>query len=412
MNIKLKKYIDIILILIFSTALYKTHAADASKDFQPLIGFKAYLSLETWSEKNRYNASHFLLVPMYYIYQNNNTSLIKKIDQNMNNFLEKEAKNLKFNITSERLPIWQYLYFVSEYNNLSSRKNMKLNNFLIESVEKNWNSPSWQWGKINAFPTLKEKLEWKLNATENEGYKRALVDEELFFLGVAANLSLSSPKNKILKEINNISLQLFEKKSSFNDEGWLYDVGAFDNYPDYAYAGYTNIKDISSPKPEKNIAIDSSHFFRIPKILLSLQKAYKEDSPEYIVYQKYRIGLENQFFNKVLVIKNNNIYLTNYMDGKNGIFRWEYPTLGKGRGYQPFGLTPSFGMGWWSFLPNTKIKTTYKDYYKQITKNLNIIECNTAMENIIKNKEIENPLLFQNCMYSYNAFLASQLNKF
>ncbi len=32
MNIKLKKYIDIILILIFSTALYKTHAADASKD--------------------------------------------------------------------------------------------------------------------------------------------------------------------------------------------------------------------------------------------------------------------------------------------------------------------------------------------------------------------------------------------
>ena len=119
------------------------------------------------------------------------------------NFLEKEAKNLKFNITSERLPIWQYLYFVSEYNNLSSRKNMKLNNFLIESVEKNWNSPSWQWGKPTGFPTLKEKLEWKLNASKKEGYKRALVDEELFFLGVAANLSLSSPKNKILKEINN-----------------------------------------------------------------------------------------------------------------------------------------------------------------------------------------------------------------
>jgi hypothetical protein len=45
--------------------------------------------------------------------------------------------------------------------------------------------------------------------------------------------------------------------------------------------------------------------------------------------------------------------MTNYMDGENGVYRYNYVTQGVGNGYGPYELSGSFNLGWWSFLGPT-----------------------------------------------------------
>ena len=48
------------------------------------------------------------------------------------------------------------------------------------------------------------------------------------------------------------------------------------------------------------------------------------------------------------------------MDGRNGIFRWEYATQGKSNGYGAFELTGIIHMGWWAFLDTDRVRKIYR----------------------------------------------------
>ncbi|MFW6767587.1 hypothetical protein ACODTQ_14130, partial [Acinetobacter pittii] len=39
----------------------------ADNELNNYLSIKAYLSIPTWDKKERYNSSHFLMVPMHYI---------------------------------------------------------------------------------------------------------------------------------------------------------------------------------------------------------------------------------------------------------------------------------------------------------------------------------------------------------
>lgn len=371
------------------------------------LGAEAYLTIKTWDSKEKYNAAHFLMVPLYYAYKNNDENLKKKFDEHIKEFLRDKNKNINIMNVNQRLNNFQYLYFLSEYSALS--KNEELAKYLLDNISKIWlDIPAWQW-KMSPFPNARERILWKLQAGPEVGYRRLIIDEDIFIFGIAANLSKIYPDNSTLKEIKSLALEVFKQRSEFDNQGaWLFDKGSFDNLPTYAYAGYANTNNISTSKPLKNMVSDSSHFFRMPKILLSLQESYPLNSTNYKLYKSYRNGLNQQFLKKVVHVKNNKIYLTNYMDGRNGVFRWEYPSLGKGRGYGPYELTYSFGMGWWIFLTNPKIKSLYKMYYNQI--NVDNNGCDYLMNSLVNNLKIKRLLNFPQCQFIYNSYLASKLN--
>ncbi|WP_139126630.1 hypothetical protein [Acinetobacter sp. YK3] len=370
-------------------------------------GASAYLSLDTWKVKERYSASHALMVPLHYAYKYDDKKLKKDFDSNIERFQKTGNKEINLKKDSERLSSIQYLYLLSEYAVLS--KNKELANYVLKQINIFWyDIPAWQWDR-KPFKNLKERVEWKLTAGTEVGYRRVIIDEEFFSFGIAANLTKIYPKELVLKEINHYALKVFKQRSSFDEEGrWLFDKGNYDDYKDHAYAGYEN-KIIKEKRPLKDMVSDSSHFFRIPKILLSLQNSYPMDSNEFNLYKKFRKVLAKHFLERVIKIRNNKIYLTNYMDGRNGVFRWGYPSLGENNGYGPYGLTGSFGIGWWSFLHDNEIDALYNKYYQEFNSTGEDELCKSIIENTKQKKYISNFIKFNRCMRIYNSYMASKL---
>ncbi|WP_213702909.1 hypothetical protein, partial [Acinetobacter baumannii] len=300
----------------------------------------------------------------------------------------------------------QYLYFLSEYANLSNNK--ILANYLLFQIKEIWiNIPAQQWER-KPFNNMRERLDWKLQASKEEGYKRIIIDEELFTFGIASNLMKFYPKEPVLKEINHYALEVFKQRSSLEYGRWLFDKGSYDNYKDHVYAGYNN-KIVKGKKPLKDMVADTSHFFRMPKILLSLRNSYPINSVNYNLYKSFSEGLTKQFLDRVVKIENNRIYLTNYMDGRNGIYRWEYPSLGKGKGYGPYELTSSFGMGWWSFLGNQEVRNLYLRYHQQLEMVSKETSCLKIANKIKNQKHMINRKQFNECTYLYNSYMASRI---
>lgn len=371
------------------------------------LGASAYLSLDTWKVNERYSASHALMVPLHYAYKYNDKELKKDFESNIERFKKLNKNEINIKAKGERLSGIQYLYFLSEYAILNNDKD--LSDYLLKQIKAIWyDIPAWQWSR-KPFNNLKDRVIWKLAAGKEEGYKRIIIDEEFFSFGIAANLTKIYPDDSVLKEINHYALEVFKQRSYFGKEGgWLFDRGNYDDYKDHAYAGYEN-KFIKEQKPLTNMVADSSHFFRIPKILLSLQNSYPVDSYEFNLYNKFRKRLTKQFLEKVITIRGSKIYLTNYMDGRNGIYRWGYSSLGKNNGYGPYELTDSFGMGWWSFLQNKEVSNLYSKYSQDLQSKDGGDFCQNVIEKTIQKKNIPNRKKLYNCMRIYNSYMASKL---
>ncbi|RZF51137.1 hypothetical protein EXE30_11200 [Acinetobacter halotolerans] len=371
-----------------------------------ILGAEAYLSLDTWNTNERYNASHALMVPLHYAYKHNNQPLKKDFESNVSRFLKVGKNEINIRKKEERLSGLQYLYFLSEYVGLNENK--ELADYLLIQVRGIWNDiPAWQWGR-EPFNNMKERISWKLQANKDVGYKRIIIDEEFFSFGIAANLTKIYPKDPVLKEINQYALEVFKQRSHFEDGRWLFDKGNYDDYKDHAFAGYVN-KFVKEKRPLTGMVSDSSHFFRMPKILSSLQYSYPIGSYNFNLYKSYRKGLTKQFLNKVVHIRDNKIYLTNYMDGRNGIYRWEYPSLGKGNGYGPYELTGSFSIGWWGFLENKEVSNLYYKYYRMLRVKDDKGLCQKIIEETKQKQSILDSRKFHNCVRIYNSYMASKL---
>ncbi len=312
-----------------------------------------YLQMKTWSPNLRYDAAHHLMVPLHFAYENNNTELKQLFDEHMQEFAKLGLSDTS--IRQQFLSTIQYQFMLSRYLALSNNKQSEIAPYLLQQLNLAWNDP-----KFN----LKKSLAWKLQASRNLGYKQAITDPEWYVFAIASDLSHFYPNNSLIQDIQRTANLAFRQRTSYsNTGGWEFDLGSWDNHPDMQYIGYSSLSSISVPKPIKGSSLDSSHFFRMPLILKSLQEgAINVSDAE--SYEKMRLGLEKQFFFFFLVQNGTGIKLNNFMDGRNGVYRWGYH--GDGKGIAPYGLTNSFGIGWWGFLPGKRIKATYRNYYEQL----------------------------------------------
>jgi hypothetical protein len=283
-------------------------------------------------------------------------------------------------LPSEVLSRLYYFYLASQFMVLAQQNQQQdlippgLPELIFSEVQSVWvTKPAWEWGR-QPFPGgARERVLWKLNTRRVEkSYYRVIVDEDLYLLVIAADLKAyrGTPAqqkawNPLLDDALSIARRVFSQEVvSQPGGGWLFQPGAWTDHPEYQYAGNKEIRPEMKPAPVPGISADSSHSLRFPLWLTSLMQAYPPNSEGYQFFEGLRSGLEKQFFNKVLVKPSNNFpcyRMNNFMDGSNGAYRYNYESLGPGRGFGPYEVSGTLLLGWWAFLDTDRIRGVYRD---------------------------------------------------
>ncbi|WP_326907835.1 copper amine oxidase N-terminal domain-containing protein [Sedimentibacter sp. MB31-C6] len=354
---------------------------------------KTYLSSELWTDRDAYDAGHYLMIPLHTAFKYNEEEWKNQFSEHFHKFVE-EYKSDTNNIVKGRIDRLQYMYLASQFVVLCENTN---NSYLIpdglvdilnNEIYDIWiNEPAWQWGRDPFEGGMKERLNWKLNNKYfDKSYYKAIIDEEFFTLAIAADLYTSENlvrgtdnSSKFKSEIMNYVQIIFEQEGIFREDGtWLFQPGVRSQHNDYIYAGNIKKSNNIKPSPIENIASDTSHSHRFPLWINSFINAYESngDSEKVALFLKVRNGLEKQFYENVIVkpTEEFNGYRTNnFMDGNNGIYRWNYPTQGQGNGYGPYELSGTLTLGWWSLLKSERINQVYYEMASKFPLTENVI---------------------------------------
>jgi hypothetical protein len=327
---------------------------------------------ELWRDTFAYDAGHALMVPLHASFRPEfaNYGWVEEFVDFFSRLAEAldGASSLPGNATTKQ----QFLYLVTQGASLlkqtgrSDLINEQLLSIVAAEQEAIWNqTPAWQWDRDD-FPSMRDRIAWKLSNHEvSRSYYRAIVDEELFNFALAADLRAimgSSAPDATIDAVDMADQAMAAEGLLTDDDGWLFQPGVYWQHPDYAYAGHIMPEADMEPMPVRDIASDTSHAHRLPKILDSLMSA-ADDPQRKATYVQMRNGLSKQFFREVLVDPDSTFHgyrTTNYLDGHNGLYRWEYETQGENNGYLPYELSGTMLLGWWAFLSNSDSKKLYR----------------------------------------------------
>lgn len=341
---------------------------------------RPYITQPTWDDGRNYTVGHTMMVPLHAAFLLNEQPWIDEWAEYIRRFWTDGKPKYDSWTTgdSARQRRIQYLYLISRYLVLAAQTKREslippgLGDWLSEAVDDIWNRGQMRSYTSQRFNSMKEMMQWKLNSgRQSKSYFNAIVDEERFLQGIAADLRayerMTGRKLKGTKALDSVlefALLTYKQRVKYTSgDAWVFQPGAWEDHPDYAYAGVDEVTDSMSPRGRHDIAEDSSHSHRTALWLVSLEQAYAPGTEERKYYAKLRSGLARQFVNKVLVMPSeefDGVRLRNYLDGSNGVYRWEYKNLGgAGRGYRPYGLSFVFMLGWWTFLDVDKVREAY-----------------------------------------------------
>lgn len=406
-----KLWLCVISVCLLSCSFISLESVNTSYDINEIWDntIKEYLLDEQWTSDYIYDAGHALLIPMVASFKLNN----KEWKNQFYNFFERyltEYKKDENGIDKSTLNYTQFLFLISNYVALANdyeESDELINNLelmLYDELLRIWNEPAWIWDHPD-FENMGERLKWKLDTKNVErSYYRVIFDVDWYMFGIAANLCSDSKykEEKAIQDILDLAYRYFYQESIFTaSDGWLIQQGVWSDHPDYAYAGNTEKNENIERLPVYNLAWDSSHFHRMPAILRSLRSAHASDTEEYQFYDKLIHSLANQFMNEVYVEPNNQfngVRLTNFMDGWNGIYRWNYATTAKENdGIGPYENSGTYLFGWWAFLEDERITNTYSQMAEFFPLDDNVIKTYVG-PNTTRNRHemVAQPNLYEN----------------
>lgn len=334
---------------------------------------RPFLADDQWTDMYAYDAGHALMIPLQATFGSSADDAWRgDFADHLARFVSyAETGSLPENLITRQ----QYLYLWSQFAVLAHMGGYAdlvpsgLKPLLAGEQQRLWaEEPAWQWGR-DPFASMRERLQWKLDHEEVElSYYRAIVDEELFNIAIAADLvALSTltgeePTETALEAVG-FGDRIFRQEGQLEPSGgWLFQPGTWEDHPDYAYAGHETITEDMEEDPVPGIAGDTSHSHRMACWMRSLQ-AVPGDEERETLYRDILTGLDRQFFDEVLFPPSDDFTgyrTTNYMDGHNGVFRWEYETQGEGNGYGPWELSGTLCHGWWIFLGSDNATEMYR----------------------------------------------------
>ncbi|WP_146146924.1 hypothetical protein [Pseudomonas sp. BBP2017] len=365
-----------------------------------------------WNARDAYDASNTLMIPMHFAFVAGDKKGIKQFETLMSRFASQE-------LPGGRLNQAQWIYFVSRYLALRSEFDYPLtrNNIYLAQRVSAWLHSRWmfepalQWGHL---PLIGSKSRLRLAQSNSEvwplSYYPAITDYELFLFSIAGDISFINKKNpEALKELSSeikssvreliaSGISVVRSRGKFSETGgWLFQQGMWTDHPDFRFAGHSELRTDLGEWRVKDIAEDSSHSHRWPLFFRSMIMGTEQQANdrEYLI-RAYQ-GFSNQLVEHVITIRGTSVLLKNYMDGKNGLYRYRYSTVGSNSdlGYGPYGLSGTLGISWYPFAAKTdSIYERYANSYPLPENVLNLyVGPNTTRA---RNPLIEWPAFFTN----------------
>lgn len=330
-----------------------------------------YLRADLWTSDLSYDAAHILMIPMHWAFHPQNTGEYQAL---FDTYFERYTLEGDISEEPNRLKKLQYLYLHSQYLKLANY-NISDSGFraqiykeLIETIEHLWVSEEVATYGGRLFEGgMRERLRFKIDQESvNPEYAKAIFDEEFFFLAIAADLMVIDTQftSGFLFDIQLMMHELFLLEGVEVGSGWLFQPGIWSNHPDYSYAGHAELDADLTPSIIEDIATDSSHFHRMPLWLLSFRDSYDVDRHEWAFFDNLLGRVIWQFENIFFVPPDADFpapRLTNYTDGRNGIYRYGYDTVGNNQGYGPHQLSAVvLPLGWYAFLDSDLLYDSYE----------------------------------------------------
>lgn len=322
------------------------------------------LSQDLWTDRDAYDASHYLMIPLHAAYRSKEEATNAELFESFMLRFTAAWHDGEFQIANE-LNRTQFLILLSRYVRFNPA-NEQLIEILIQEHRRSFLEtpyPHWSEGE---FASIRDSIEWKLSTQDPErSFHTAIVDIDRFIMTLAADLHAilgpASPDHVL--EAREIGLRYLRESSRWGDDGeWMLGDGDYWDHPDNAYAGNIGVTENMEPKPVPGLPSDTSHAHRLPAILEAFVPGTDEPNVREDI-EAMRAGLAKQLINHCLVQPDEDfrsIRLTNYLNGYNGLYRWNYATTGEGNGYRPYELSGTFLLGWWSLLGNEEIRSAYR----------------------------------------------------
>lgn len=381
-----------------------------------------YINGDLWDEINCYDAGHVLLVPMFYAFEQHDEKRMNEFHDLFSRYAD-YLVSVDYNYEYWNLNHMQFNFLASNYinlcmeNNCSNEIKQELLDYLYDEAFFRCllNREKYHTENTPQYDGLAATLRDFKNG-------RPIADLYQYHITILFNLKeysnnngyfLSEERNNIIEEALEIINTIYEDGVTFTDgDKWLLNVGAFDELEEYAYMHYDSIQDNMQSMKQENTTWDTSHFSRIPVFLQIIKKANKGDKERIEYYDRLIKGLREQFLENVLIKpdETHNYYrTTNYMDSRNGLYRYNYATQ-QSTAYLPYQLSGTLCLGWWIFLGG-EMNQIYTEIYNTFPLTKDAIQTyvgpNTTRE---RNEYVKLPDYFENGFAELVCLTASKLN--
>lgn len=337
-----------------------------------------FLADDQWNETFAYDAAHLLMVPIHFAFAD--VEAEGRLQEFMDHAVRMTESVARTGLPENRTTKLQYLYLWSQFAVLAAKSSMldrvppNLVQLISDEHQRHWSDlPAWQWDRDDFPGGVRERLQWKRdNLDVSPGYYRAIIDEELFLFGIAADLVVigehggGEASDAAYESVRIADIIFAEEGSPQANGGWLFQPGVWSEHRDYAYAGHIEVTPDMEEWLVPGISMDTSHSHRFPLWLRSLASISGSGARD-TFYSDILTRLDRQFFNSVLVPPTEDFpgyRTTNYLDGHNGLYRWEYETQGKNNGYAAYEVSGTLCLGWWSFLGTDRAHSLYREMAK------------------------------------------------
>lgn len=328
------------------------------------------LQEDLWTERDMYDAGHYLMVPMHYAFLTRDMDTMTAFSDFFARFTEDISTKDRYGFMDYAfLHRLQFFYLSTQYmklcaaNGYDSLIPAKLPQLAQSCAETYLFDTEANW---LIEPTVIEHIRQVIaGKTYAKHYHSGISDHEFFSLAILCDLKvLAAMEGTAVTETmdlaTDLSYQLFSS-SALNQEteqgGWLFQVGVWSDHKDFAYAGHPTVGKDLSPSPRDDIVMDSSHFHRMPLLLDSFQSAQPDEARQ-ALFELRKEQLANQLVNYVLKKVDGYWMASTFMDGTNGVFNYSSDT---GTGSQGYELSTTFLYGWWAFLNDPRITKCYQE---------------------------------------------------
>jgi hypothetical protein len=328
-----------------------------------------YLAERLWTARDMYDAGSVLQVPLHTAFALGRSDWIALFEDQFTRFVAQFPDDPA--AAPAHLHRLHYYYVASRFCALCAASDQpeRIPKGLPELLRE---QAHWYWTTWTKAGGYRQAILWRLSKEAEDiepSDARLIGDDALLLLGVAADLRqldryAGREPDPLLVEMGDVTRQVFENRAVWNGSGgWLFQQGVYRDHRDYSHVGWD---EVTHGLPEWRLAeaaADSSHECRLALLLRSYAEGAGPDSADASFYADLRRGLEDQFCDVVVVAPDAQypyVRLRNFMDGRNGLFRYGYPTLGDGLAYGPYELSGTFTYGWWAFLESPRVSDLYR----------------------------------------------------